>query len=88
MDFIFTDEEDIVPLRSVFHITAGTAIRFGVQSLIPALRQPVELQVGVRSSIIPLAFNQVKDESEGVEDSKLPSLVDTLTLGFGLRIAL
>ena len=52
------------------------------------LRQPVELQVGVRSSILPLAFNQVKDESEGLKDSVLPNLVETLTLGLGLRIAL
>ncbi|MDZ7290401.1 MAG: hypothetical protein ONB44_14570 [candidate division KSB1 bacterium] len=88
MDFIYTKEEDVVPLRSVFHLTAGTSIRFGVQRLIPSLHQPVELQVGVRSSIIPAAFNQVKEESEGLEERKLPNLVETLTLGFGLRIAL
>ena len=88
MDFFYTEEEDIVPYRSVFHLTAGTAIRFGVQRFIPALHQPVELQVGVRSSILPLAFNQVKDESEGLKDSVLPNLVETLTLGLGLRIAL
>jgi hypothetical protein len=88
MDFFYTEEEDIVPYRSIFHLTAGTAIRFGVQRFIPALRQPVELQVGVRSSLLPLAFNQVKDESEGVEDNMLPNLVETLTLGLGLQIVL
>jgi hypothetical protein len=88
MDFIYTEEEDVVPIRSVLHVTAGASFRIGVRRILPALRQPLELQVGIRSSLLPLAFSQIQDESEGLEDIDLPSLGETLTLGFGLRIAL
>jgi|GEM_PF-2483365 len=86
MDFFFTEEEDVVPYRSAANLTIGTAIRFKVQRYLHYIKQPVELQVGVRSSLLPLAFSQVKEEFAGLNDNKLPNMLKTLTLGFGLQL--
>lgn len=90
-DFFWTEDKDVVPLRSVFHITAGTSIRIGLQRLFPPLRPAsgvVELQVGIRSSLIPLAFSLVEDDVEGMEDISLPKPIETIGLNLGLRFTL
>ncbi len=85
---IQTRVDKLIPLRVTSHVGAGVGVKFPFNRWMGMGEQPSWLRVGLRSSLVSMAFDLFEQEADKTHSKSLPSIWDTVALSVGLETPL